>query len=37
VPKVWSDVGSDVQEIRVASKGIPLPEFVDDWYTYKVK
>jgi len=37
VPKVWGDVGSDVQEVRVASRGIPVPEFIDDWYTLKVK
>jgi len=37
VPKVWGDVGQDVEQIRVASKGIPVPEFIDDWYTMKVK
>jgi hypothetical protein len=36
VPKVWSEVGKDKQMIRVASKCVPKPEFVDDWYTVKV-
>ena len=35
VPKVWSDINNDVQKIRVASKGVPKPEFIDDWYTLK--
>ena len=37
VPKVWGDDGKDKEEIRVASKGLPIPEFIDDWYTLKVK
>jgi len=37
VPKIWSETGKDIQEIRVASKGMPVPEFIDDWYTLKVK
>ena len=37
VPKVWGDDGKDKEEIRVASKGLPIPEFIDDWYTMKVK
>ena len=35
VPKVWSDVGGDKQMLRVASKCVPKPEFIDDWYTLK--
>ncbi|WP_196603305.1 major capsid protein [Pectinatus haikarae] len=35
VPKVWSEVGKDTQLIRVASKCVPKPEFIDDWYTVK--
>lgn len=35
VPKVWSDVGADVQKIRIASKCIPMPDCIDDWYTLK--
>ncbi len=37
VPKVWSEIGKDVRQIRVASAMVPLPETVDDWYTLKVK
>jgi hypothetical protein len=37
VPKVWSDVGSDVKQLRVASACVPIPEMVEDWYTLKVK
>lgn len=37
VPKVWSEEGKDVRQIRVASAMVPLPETVDDWYTLKVK
>jgi len=36
VPKVWNEVGHDVQMLRVASKCVPKPEFVDDWFTMKV-
>lgn len=36
VPKVWSEKGKDVQQIRVASKCVPKPEYIDDWYTMKV-
>jgi hypothetical protein len=36
VPKVWSEQGKDAKMLRVASKGVPKPEFVDDWYTLKV-
>ena len=35
VPKVWNEVGKDVQMLRVASKCVPKPEFIDDWYTLK--
>jgi hypothetical protein len=35
VPKVWNETGKDVQKIRVASKCVPKPEFIDDWYTLK--
>ncbi|HWR07758.1 major capsid protein [Sporomusa sp.] len=35
VPKVWNETGKDVQMIRVASKCVPKPEFIDDWYTLK--
>ncbi|WP_425057625.1 hypothetical protein SCACP_21420 [Sporomusa carbonis] len=35
VPKVWSEKGKDVRMIRVASKCVPKPEFIDDWYTLK--
>lgn len=37
VPKVWSEKGKDVRQIRVASACVPIPETVDDWYTLKVK
>jgi hypothetical protein len=37
VPKVWSEIGKDVRQIRVASACVPIPETVDDWYTLKVK
>lgn len=37
VPKVWSEVGNDARQIRVASACVPLPESTDDWYTLKVK
>ena len=37
VPKVWSEVGKDVTQIRVASACVPIPEQIDDWYTLKVK
>lgn len=37
VPKVWSEKGKDVRQIRLASAMVPLPEMVDDWYTLKVK
>ncbi|MDU2063774.1 MAG: major capsid protein [Sporomusaceae bacterium] len=36
VPKVWSEQGKDTRMLRVASKGVPKPEFVDDWFTLKV-
>lgn len=35
VPKVWNETGKDVQMLRVASKCVPKPEFIDDWYTLK--
>ncbi|MBP2655884.1 MAG: Phage major capsid protein [Firmicutes bacterium] len=35
VPKVWNETGKDVQMIRIASKCVPKPEFIDDWYTLK--
>ena len=35
VPKVWNDEDSDTQMIRVASKCIPKPEYINDWYTIK--
>ena len=35
VPKVWNETGRDTQMIRVASKCVPKPEFIDDWYTIK--
>lgn len=35
VPKIWNEVGDDVQMLRVASKCVPKPEFIDDWYTLK--
>lgn len=35
IPKVWNETGKDVQMIRVASKCVPKPEFIDDWYTLK--
>ncbi|WP_333593576.1 major capsid protein [Anaerospora hongkongensis] len=35
VPKVWNETGKDVQMIRMASKCVPKPEFIDDWYTVK--
>lgn len=37
VPKVWAEVGNDARQIRMASACVPIPEFVDDWYTLKVK
>ncbi|MDT8901841.1 major capsid protein [Anaeroselena agilis] len=37
VPKVWSEKGKDVRQIRMASAMVPLPEDVNDWYTLKVK
>jgi hypothetical protein len=37
VPKVWSEIGKDVRQIRMASACVPIPETVDDWYTLKVK
>lgn len=37
VPKVWTEEGKDVQMIRLASRCVPKPESVDDWYTLKVK
>jgi hypothetical protein len=36
VPKVWNEESRDVQMIRLASRCIPKPEFIDDWYTVKV-
>lgn len=35
VPKVWTDNAHDVEKIRMASKGVPNPEYIDDWYTLK--
>lgn len=35
VPKVWNEPGADAQMIRVASKCVPKPEYIDDWYTLK--
>jgi hypothetical protein len=35
VPKIWKDTGADSLKIRVASKCVPKPEFIDDWYTIK--
>lgn len=37
VPKIWTEEGKDVEMIRLASRCVPKPEFVDDWYTLKVK
>jgi hypothetical protein len=37
VPKVWAEVGKDTKQIRMACACVPIPEFVDDWYTLKVK
>ena len=36
VPKIWSEQGRDVKMIRLASRCVPKPEFIDDWYTVKV-
>lgn len=35
VPKVWSDIAGDSQKIRVASKCVPKPNDIDDWYVLK--
>ena len=35
VPKIWTDVGGDSQQIRMASKCIPKPDCIDDWFTLK--
>jgi len=35
VPKIWSEKGEDAQMLRMASKCVPKPEFIDDWYTLK--
>lgn len=35
VPKIWSEPGADSQTLRLASRSIIKPEFVDDWYTLK--
>jgi hypothetical protein len=37
VPKVWTERGKDVKQIRVASACVPIPETVEDWYTMRVK
>lgn len=36
IPKVWSEQGKDTKMLRVASKCVPKPESIDDWYTLKV-
>jgi hypothetical protein len=35
VPKIWSEKGKDTRMLRVASKCVLKPEFIDDWYTLK--
>ncbi len=35
VPKLWSVPGDDAQTLRLASRSVIKPEFVDDWYTLK--
>lgn len=35
VPKVWNEMSKDVKMLRMASKGVPKPECIDDWYTLK--
>lgn len=35
VPKVWPDVESDTKRIRLATKCVPKPDCVDDWFTLK--
>lgn len=37
VPKIWVNEGEDVQMLRLARRVMPKPEFIDDWYTLKVK
>ena len=36
VPKVWADMNSDTKKIRLATRCVPKPDCVDDWYTLKV-
>lgn len=36
IPKEWSDVGSDVVNLRLASRSVPIPDDVESWYTLKV-
>lgn len=35
VPKFWDVEGSDVQMYRIASRSVPLPANMDDWYVLK--
>jgi hypothetical protein len=35
IPKYWVDRENDHLKLRVASRCVPKPEFVDDWYTIK--
>lgn len=35
VPKVWADVNGDTRQIRLATRCVPKPDCVDDWYTLK--
>lgn len=35
VPKVWSEIGGDTRMIRLASKCVPKPYDINDWFTLK--
>lgn len=35
VPKVWDDMNSDTKRIRLATRCVPKPDCVDDWFTLK--
>lgn len=37
IPKVSNDEDGDCQKLSLGSRCVPCPDFVDDWYTLKVK
>lgn len=36
VPKIWDDMNNDIRKLRITSRPIPIPTYLDSWITTKV-